>query len=224
MPRASIHCGRLSEGLASGQWDAVLTRGRLERLGSCCWLETYSRPADSLAIFLSGRVSLRPLLPEQALDRGMALQLSPAPVVLELSAEPLPSRCHWVSDPAAVCFFSRRALLAAITAAPAFGCNVVGLLSAQQASVAAALGDPTAAGVERLARALLARMPSDAAESREGAPRTTIEVTQAELAFESGLSRQWVNRLLRGLEAKGIAQVGRGHVVLPSPVLLRELL
>ena len=211
--------GRLCKGLPWRQWDTVLGYGRRQKLSGLCWLETYTESGEIFAVFLGGHVGLLPVSP--SLENKCQVHLSPAPAIIELPAGPDPDRCHWVADHADVYFYSQPALLAAVALAPAFGCNFIEILCAQQTKVTETLYDPVSMGVRRLARSLLARAGESGGEEESCAK---VAVTQAELAFESGLSRQWVNRLLRGLEKQGVAQVGRGYVVLHSSTTIRAFL
>lgn len=216
MPDNDGEGGRLCKGLARRQWTTVLGCGRRKRLVGQCWLETYTEAGEIFSIILNGHVGLRPVSPD--MDGKQQVHLGTPPTIVQLSSEAEPSRCHWVADRADVYFYSQSALLAAFAYVPGFACNFMEILCAQHATVIESLGDPAPLGVRRLAQSLLARA------DRDDGQHPKVWVTQAELASETGLSRQWVNRLLRGLEKQGIAQLGRGYVVLCSPATLQDVL
>ena len=207
--------GRLCQGLAWRQWAAVLAHGRRKRLAGQCWLETFSNSDEIFAMVLKGHVSV----PSPALDRGdkQPAHFIAAPAIIKLSSQPETGPCHWLAGQADVYFYRQAALRAAFVCAPGFAFNFVEALCTQHTMVIETLGDPAPVGVARLAGSLLARSGSDDGECSK------VWITQAELACETGLSRQWVNRLLRGLEKRGIAQLGRGYVVLSAPARLMSL-
>ncbi|MFV2092358.1 MAG: Crp/Fnr family transcriptional regulator [Hyphomicrobiales bacterium] len=229
MPPETVTQGRLCQGLNWRQWNAVLGCGRRQQLAGQCWLETFTNAGEVFALLLKGRVSRRPASPDQG-DKIPA-QLSSAPAIIELSTQPDTGpcsldagqcnwdagQCNWVGDLAEVYFYNQSTLREAFDCAPGFALNFVEVLCAQHSRVTQTFGDPAPMGVARLANSLLAHAGQDQATN------SRVWITQAELACETGLSRQWVNRLLRGLEKRGIARLGRGYVELCLPDMLHQV-
>lgn len=201
---------------AACQRDGVLSCGRRARLRAQCWLETYSEDNEVFALVVEGRVGLRPAPPDGEERRDPCLRS--APIIVRLGPPSDPHYGHWIPDAADVYFYTWTGLENAFRMAPVFACEIIDLWTRQYAAVMAAGGRRSDQGLARLIHSLVVR-----AGTAEEMP-AKLSVTQLELAFETGLSRQWVNHLLRQLEQRGVARTGRGYVVLRSAAALKNML
>jgi CRP-like cAMP-binding protein len=112
--------------------------------------------------------------------------------------------------------FTPKTLQRAFAVSPRFASNLFSVLQ-DQARYQQRYATQVQDGLSRLSASLLSR------SSAMGQDQHCVVVTQAQLATETGLSRQWVNRLLKELESKGIAQRRRGRIVLHAPSRLSLL-
>ena len=204
----------LCQGLPWQEWDAVLVHGRHTRVSGNSWLENSVEEGETTALFLSGRVGLRAL--REDVDGKEATVPYSAPAVLSLTDEAMVECAHWVLVQSTVCFFTPQRLLSAFTKSPKFASNLVAVLH-EQANHSLQHTTSNDDGLRRLSASLLSR------STPSGDHRREVIATQSQLAAETGLSRQWVNRLLKELEKRGIAECGRGHIVLHSPSGLEAL-
>lgn len=204
----------LCQGLSWREWDKALGFGRHTGVPPCTWLEAFSRDDETTAIFLSGRVGLRAIHECEDVD-GDVVPFA-APAVLSLCVDRTNTHAHWVLSQSTVCFFTAKSLQASFAASAGFACNFVDVLQRQMRHHLDHLSQAED-GLSRLSASLLSRCQQTAHLQRK------VHVTQSELAMETGLSRQWVNQLLRQLEHQGIAQRGRGCVVLNAPARLAEM-
>lgn len=204
----------LCRGLPWQEWDAVLAHGRYTTVPSSSWLENVVEAGETTALFLSGRVGLRAL--REDFDSNEATVPYSAPAVLSLADGSMLERAHWVLVQSTVCLFTRKRLLSAFAASPTFASNLVAVLQ-DQATHSLQYNMRNDDGLRRLSASLLSRSTPSGDCKRE------VIATQSQLATETGLSRQWVNRLLKELEKRGIAECGRGHIVLHSPSWLEAL-
>lgn len=204
------------DGLNADQRSGILALGRRVRVDGLTWLETYCEPGDTLAFVLAGRVALRPVSVD--VEDRWDMSLASGPVAIRITSDPAFRNGHWVSEASDVTYFDQSALDLAFQRVPAFAGAIVDLLFDQKERLVRDLTEQNVLGMHRLAKALAGRIagPSDRP--------VAIRVTQTQLAFESGLSRQWVNRLLSVLERRGIAETGRGRVIVHAPDALRALL
>ncbi|MEM9792864.1 MAG: helix-turn-helix domain-containing protein, partial [Pseudomonadota bacterium] len=104
----------------------------------------------------------------------------------------------------------------AFATSPKFASNLVAVLH-DQATHSLQYTTSNDDGLRRLSASLLSRSTPSGDRKRQ------VVATQSQLAAETGLSRQWVNRLLKELEKRGLAECGRGHIVLHSPSRLEAL-
>jgi len=211
-----FHRGVLCKDLPLQSWNVILELGREANLSGQCWLETYNSPDETIAMLLSGHIGLRPI--SGSIDENQDILLRAAPIIIDLPDDPDSGYGHWLVDDARVYFYTQSALSHAFSKAPQFALNVVLVLQAQQSAAIMALKNPNRNGLKRLATSLLARLDELNNEQK------ILFVTQAELAAETGLSRQWVNYLLKQLEKKGIAKPGRGQIFLSSASRLEKAL
>ena len=195
----------LCQGLPWQNWDAVLAHGRYTCVPGNSWLENAMEEGETTVLFLSGRVGLR-ALPEDVCGKEATVPYS-APAVLSLADGSMLESAHWVLAQSTVCFFTPQRLLSAFATAPKFASNLVAVLH-DQATHSLQYTTRNDDGLRRLTASLLARSTPSGDRKRE------VIATQSQLATETGLSRQWVNRLLKELETRGIAECGRGHIVL----------
>ncbi len=204
----------LCHGLPWQEWDAVLANGRHTTVSSNSWLETVVEEGETIALFLSGRVGLRPLR-EDVEGNETTIPYS-APAVLSLSEDLEHESAHWVLVQSTVCLFTSQKLQTAFAASPRFASNLVTVLQ-DQTKHHLRCSSKTEDGLGRLSASLLSR------SKLSGEQKTRVKVTQSQLATETGLSRQWVNKLLKELEKRGFAERKRGHVVLLNPLGLEGL-
>jgi len=214
MPNREAYTTSLCNGLERCQWNTVLSFGRRVRINGHSWLESHCEGQEIIAIFLKGCVGMRPVPTDS--DEKWDAQISHSPVIIHMTSDPDSFYCHWVADHAEVYFYTSRALLKSIISAPYFACNIIETLCLQQEKLSENNKREVNIGVKRLTNSLLAR-----AGNTENAS-VVVFATQADLAFETGLSRQWVNHLLREMERKGLAKLGRGRVILSSPSALKK--
>lgn len=204
----------LCQGLPWQEWDAVLAYGRHTTVSGNAWLENVVEDGETTALFLSGRVGLRAL--REDVDSSETTVPYAAPAVLSLADDPMPERAHWVLVQSTVCLFTPQKLLSAFATSPAFARNLVAVLQDQTThSLHYTMKNDD--GLRRLSASLLSR------STPSGDCKRKVIATQSQLATETGLSRQWVNRLLKELERRGIAECRRGHIVLHSPSGLEAL-
>jgi len=216
MTGREVHKTSLRQGLELCQWKAVLSFGRRARFNGQCWLETFSQGEETFALVLDGCVGIRPVPTDT--DEKWDAKLCCSPAIIRFAPDPDSYYCHWIADRAEVYFYTLSALHKAIASVPSFACNFIEILCCQQEKLYSNYQGEIKIGVKRLTNSLLAR-----AGNVENSP-IVVSVTQADLAFETGLSRQWVNRLLREMEKNGLAKLGRGQVILHSPLALKEIL
>lgn len=200
-------------GMTRRSLAAVLEHGRRVLAVEHSWLETYCNPGDVTAVFLSGRLGLRPI--SEDVEDGTGIISWAAPAVISFPRVSHANDGHWIVEVSEIYMFDQTKLKRAFDCSSQFAANLMHL---QQAQTNFSLGylrrsDP---GLRRLGTSLLSRLRC----RHSGGQR--VLVTQSELAIETGLSRQWVNRLLKQLERKGIAKMGRGHVLLHSPSRLEH--
>jgi DNA-binding MarR family transcriptional regulator len=200
-------------GMSLKSMACVLKLGRRVFAAEQSWLETYCDPGDSIAMFRSGRLGLRPIS-EDVEDSAGILSWA-APAVISFPNASSASDSHWIVEPSEIYFFDQTQIRRAFEQSSQFATNLMHLQQAQTNFSLGFLGrsDP---GLRRLGTSLLSRLRCRHSDGQR------VLVTQSELAIETGLSRQWVNRLLKQLESKGIAKMGRGHVVLRSPSRLEH--
>lgn len=212
-----LHEGALCQDLSWREWVSILDLGRRVVVDGQSWLETSCAHEECTAVFLSGCVGLRPI-PEDVYD-GREIVLRAAPAIIDLSHADDPSAGHgaghWIVELASVHLYTRDRLQKAFETSPRFASNFVRLLNSQSRFAIRALSRSDS-GLRRLSSSLLSRVDEGATSSQK------LVVTQSQLAIETGLSRQWVNRLLRQLERQGIVEMGRGHVLLHAPAALRH--
>lgn len=212
-----LHEGALCQDLSWREWVSILDLGRRVVVDGQSWLETSCAHEECTAVFLSGCVGLRPI-PEDVYD-GREIILRTAPAIIDLSNADDPSAehwaGHWIVEPASVHFYTHDRLQKAFEKSPRFASNFVHLLNSQS-RFAIRLLSRSDSGLRRLSISLLSRVEDGATSSQK------LVVTQSQLAIETGLSRQWVNRLLRQLERQGIAEMRRGHLLLHTPAALRN--
>lgn len=204
----------LCRGLPWQEWDAVLARGRHTTVSSNSWLENVVQDGETTALFLSGRVGLRAL--REDVDSHEATVPYSAPAVLSLAEDPMLESAHWVLVQSTVCLFTTQKLQSAFATSPTFASNLVAVLQ-EQATHSLLYSVRNDDGLRRLSASLLSR------STPSGDRKRKVIATQSQLATETGLSRQWVNRLLKELEKQGIAECGRGQIVLHSPSRLEAL-
>ncbi len=218
MPGHEVDKTSLRHGLEAHQWNTVLSFGRRARINGQCWLETYSQREETFAMVLEGCIGIRPVPTDT--DEKWDAKLCHSPAVIRFATDPDPDLyyCHWIADRAEVYFYTLSALHKAIASVPSFACNFIEILCCQHEKLCLSYDGEFKTGAKRLCNSLLAR-----AGTRQISP-VVVSVTQADLAFDTGLSRQWVNRLLREMEKNGTAKLGRGQVILPSPAALKEIL
>ncbi|WP_378212883.1 Crp/Fnr family transcriptional regulator [Aquicoccus sp. G2-2] len=202
------HEGVLCQDLPWQEWAAILELGRHVSTTSNVWLEDYSQPDERTAVFLSGRVGLRPISDD--VDDGHDIIARAAPVIIDLAEAHTSFEAHWVTEASSICLFAPEQLLSAFSMSPRFAANFMQILQSQTAMAMCSSGRSDC-GSKRLAASLLARLEDGQASGQK------LYVTQAQLATETGLSRQWVNRLLKQFERQGFAEIGRGHVLLRTP-------
>lgn len=171
------------------------------------WLETIAAEGETTALFLSGRVGLRALR-EDADASDSTIPYS-APAVISLPEDMALERAHWVMVQSAVCLFTSQRLQKAFAASPKFASNLVTVLQ-DQSTYHLQCTTRTENGLGRLSSSLLSRSTQSSEHKRK------VVVTQSQLAMETGLSRQWVNKLLKELENRGIAERRRGYIILHS--------
>ncbi|MEO9778627.1 MAG: helix-turn-helix domain-containing protein [Sedimentitalea sp.] len=203
--------GTLCQNLAWQNWTEILELGRHVNTTSNAWLEAYSQQDEQTAVFLSGRVGLRPISDD--VDDGHDIIAKAAPAIINLSETYTSSEAHWIIEASSIYLFTPLRLMSAFSISAQFAANFMQILQCQTAEV---MCSPihSDCGSKRLAASLLARL-------EDGQPAgQKVFVTQAQLATETGLSRQWVNRLLKQFERQGIAELGRGHVLLRAPARL----
>ncbi len=204
----------LCQGLSWQEWDAVLAYGRHVTVSSNSWLESFVEEGETTALFLSGCVGLRPL--REDVDSNEPTIPRSAPVVLSMPDDMEYESAHWVLVQSTVCLFTSLKLQSALAISPKFAANLVNVLQEQtKYSLLRTTKDEN--GLRRLGASLLSRSTPTGQDKRK------VVATQSQLAAETGLSRQWVNKLLKELEEMGIAECGRGHIVLHSPSGLEAL-
>ncbi|MCZ4352760.1 helix-turn-helix domain-containing protein [Roseovarius aestuarii] len=194
--------------LDSPRLVGVLELGRHVTTTSSAWLETHSRPDETTAVFLSGRVGLRPISGD--VDQGHDILARAAPAIINMSDANISSEAHWIVDASSIYFFTPAQLLTAFKSSAQFALTFMQILQ-RQAAMAMCSHNQSDCGSKKLAASLLARLEGGQPVGQK------VYVTQAQLATETGLSRQWVNRLLKQFERQGIAELGRGHVFLRAP-------
>lgn len=212
--RNTHHIGSLCHAMPSRDWNAVLGLGRHVEIPSSSWLESHSKSGEHTAVFLSGRVGLRSVHEDE--DTNEDIVPYPAPAILTLSGDEHCTDAHWVLVRSTVCFFTHTNLKQAFGVSSQFASNFVAALQ-QQTRHHVSSATQAENGLDRLSASLLSRSWTGNGQRRK------VQVTQSQLATETGLSRQWVNRLLKQLEHQGIAECGRGHILLHAPARLENV-
>ncbi|WP_182585810.1 Crp/Fnr family transcriptional regulator [Aminobacter ciceronei] len=200
--------------MAEQEMILVVRSARRAELKGQCWLQNYASAGELIAIVTSGCIGLRPVVDD--LDSRLEILSRNAPAIVDLTESHEVAVGHWLVDASTVYFYTEGDLEAAFECSARFACNFVDILRAQYSAVMLLLDDTDRDGLRRLGASLLARAERSATKDQK------LRVTQSQLASETGLSRQWVNRLLKRLERKGIAELGRGHVQLRAPGRLLE--
>ena len=207
-----LHEGLLCKDMSWQEWDAVLDIGRPVTLNGQCWLETYSNTEEIVGVLISGMISLLPI--SEDIEEKQEITLQGAPAVIDLVGSHLLDSGHWLAEQSSIYFYTHSTLSRAFSISPTFAFNFVRLLQAQNNTVLSAIGNSDRKGLRRLATSLLTRLDRLNGESQR------LNVTQSQLATETGLSRQWVNHLLKHLECQNIATRGRGYIFLRAPARL----
>lgn len=204
-----VQDSRLFKCMAEREMFSVLDSARWARLNGQCWLENHASADELIAIVTSGCIGLRPVIDD--LDGRLEILPHNAPAIVDLGGGHEGKAGHWLIDPSTVYFYTAGDLEAAFAISPRFACNFIDILRTQYSAAMLLLEDSDRDGVRRLGASLLARAKRNAGGDQK------LRVTQSQLANETGLSRQWVNQLLKRLERRGIAELGRGHVLLRAP-------
>lgn len=210
----TVQDANLFRGLTKHEANSALGSARRAELEGQCWLENYTSAEECIAVVTSGCVGLRPIGDDA--DGKAEILPRNAPAIVDLSRTEGFEVGHWLADKSTVYFFTAGGLERAFAASSLFALNFVDILHAQYSAAMLFFDEADRGGLRRLSTSLLARADRNATRD------WMLCVTQSELAIETGLSRQWVNRLLKRLESRGIAELGRGQVLLRAPGRLSE--
>ena len=215
--------GPLCDGLAWNEWHQIISRGRQVGLQAKQSLCGHLEPEPHVLVLMSGRVRLSVLCAENGTEQAFGLRNAPA--IIEYDEAELPGRRSRHVEAESACKFlayGHPEFASLLTAFPRFAANVaVALLGERRLLLDFISGQLTTAAIGRMARYVLSRL--NEGEASQGARLAELRVTQDDLAIHAGVSRVWVNRILRSLADQSIVECSRGRIIVRDRGALNRL-
>ncbi|WP_150242298.1 Crp/Fnr family transcriptional regulator [Nocardiopsis quinghaiensis] len=214
--------------LSEGQWHGFQSLGAYQKVGSGLLLYRAGTHATNLLIIISGTVTLTERLPHDGLVgvRHSGDLLGDREVLSWASRSPYPpaqAPCYRESacaiTPVKVLRIPALHFNQCIEYQPSLWRAIAADLHCRLAAAEKVRAEGGQGAPRRLAQALLALWPRDGRIT----DREELLVTQGQLASWIGVSRETVERILRGWRSRGIVQTRYGRIEVRKRAKLQQL-
>jgi len=175
-------------------------------------------------VLMSGRARLSILCGENGTEQALGLRYAPAILEYDEGDQPgthsrqiaAESQCRFLA-------YGRSEFAALLKLFPQFAANVaVAILAERRLLMDFISGHLTTPAIGRMARYVLNRI-SEENSPAAGNGCCVVEMTQDDLAMHAGVSRVWVNRVMRKLIDQSIVDCSRGRIFVRNRAALRKL-